>query len=132
MRPSLLHIDDHRRLGRIGGIRADAWATLPAQATKQQLADVLSQGIAFQTHSRTSDLMDAITQLKEPYRRAWLGQYTGYRLGTALGRWDAEYQYWRRAQNRFMQLLGGFRDNDRVPPLTDLLADTPARAVSGQ
>jgi len=42
---------------------ADNWATLPQQPTKQQLADVLSQGIAFQTHSRTSDLMATILQL---------------------------------------------------------------------
>lgn len=103
---------------------ADSWATLPPQPTKQQLADVLSQGIAFQTHSRTSDLMDAISQLKEPYRQAWLAQYTDYRLPTALGRWDAEYQYWRRAQSRFMQLLAGFRVHDHVPTLTELLADS--------
>ena len=106
---------------------SDAWATLPANATRQQLADVLSQGIAFQTHSRTSDLMDAISQLKAPYREAWLAQYTDYRLPTALGRWDAEYQYWRRAQSRFQQLLAVFRDHDRVPPLNELLADSQIR-----
>lgn len=100
---------------------SDSWATLSPEPTKQQLADVLSQGIAFQTHSRCADLMDAISQLKAPYRRAWLAQYTDYRLSTALGRWDAEYQYWRRAQSRFMELLANFHDHDRLPSLTALL-----------
>jgi hypothetical protein len=104
---------------------ADYWATLPQQPTKQQLADVLSQGIAFQTHSRTSDLMDTISQLKASYREAWLAQYTDYRFASALGRWDAEYQYWRRAQSRLRQLLADFHDHDRLPSLTELAADTP-------
>lgn len=107
---------------------ADAWATLSQQPTRQQLADVLSQGIAFQTHSRTSDLMDTISQLKDSYGQAWRAQYTDYRLASALGRWDAEYQYWRRAQSRFRQLLADFHDHDRLPSLTQLAADTP---VSG-
>jgi hexosaminidase len=108
---------------------ADSWATLPPQPTKQQLADVLSQGVALQTHSRTADLMDTISQLKEPYRRAWLAQYTDYRLPTALGRWDAEYRYWRRAQSRFTRLLARFRDHDRLPTLTELVAETPVHEV---
>ena len=107
---------------------ADDWATLPQQPTKQQLADVLSQGIAFQTHSRTSDLMDTISQLRNLYAQAWRAQYTDYRLASALGRWDAEYQYWRRTQSRLRQLLADFHDHDRLPSLTELAADTP---VSG-
>ena len=111
---------------------ADSWATLPHQPTRQQVAEVLSQGISNQTHSRTSDLMDAISQLKEPYREAWLAQYTDYRLPTALGRWDAEYQYWRRAQARFQQLLAGFHDHDRLPTLSELLADSPVSGSAPQ
>ena len=29
------------------------------------------------------------------YQAEWLEEYKPYRLGAALGRWDAEYQYWR-------------------------------------
>jgi hexosaminidase len=109
---------------------ADAWATLPANPTKQQLADVLSQNIAFQVHSRTEDLMDAVGQLKEPYRQAWLDQYTDYRLPTALGRWNAEYEYWRRTQSRFQMLLANFHDHDRLPRLEELLSTAPALVSS--
>ncbi|MGH9524737.1 MAG: glycoside hydrolase family 20 zincin-like fold domain-containing protein [Terriglobales bacterium] len=103
----------------------DAWATLPPQPTKQQLAQLLSENIAHQVHSRTEDLMDAITELKNPYRRDWLAQYTDYRLGTALGRWDAEYEYWRRAQSRLQQLGANFHDGEHLPSLEELLSTDP-------
>jgi hypothetical protein len=45
--------------------------------------------------------MDTITGLREMYRQLWLAEYTPYRLGTTLGRFDAEYEYWRRLQSRF-------------------------------
>ena len=47
-------------------------------------------------HLGVMDLMDRITDLKTAYRTEWLLEYTPYRLGSALGRWDSEYQYWRR------------------------------------
>jgi hypothetical protein len=99
---------------------ADSWATLPPHPTKGQLADVLSQGISSQVHSRTADLMDAIAQLQEHYKRAWLTQYTDYRLYTALGRWNAEYECWRRLQAQFKNLLFEFHDHDGVPSLEEL------------
>jgi hypothetical protein len=67
------------------------------------------------------DLMDSVTQLKESYRQQWLSQYTDYRLATALGRWDAEYEYWRRAQVRLNNFLINFKDGDRLPPLNDFV-----------
>lgn len=105
---------------------ADSWSTLPPRPTRQQVADVLAQGISSQVHSRTADLMDGITGLKQAYKRQWLEEYTDYRLYTALGRWDAEYEYWRRAQARFQALRAGFRDQDPLPPLEQLLGDSPA------
>lgn len=68
-------------------------------------------------HSRAADLMDRITELREDYRRAWRQEYESYRLGTALGRWDAEYEYWRRLQARLWELADRFKDGDTLPPL---------------
>ena len=40
----------------------------------------------------SSILMDRITELRPDYTVAeWLEEYTPYRLASALGRWDAEY-----------------------------------------
>ena len=69
--------------------------------------------------------MDEIALLRESYKRAWLSQYTEYRLHTALGRWNAEYEYWRRAQTQFADLLSGFHDHDALPALENLVGDSP-------
>lgn len=98
----------------------DTWATLPPRPTRQQLAGTLSQGFASQVHSRAEDLMVAISGLRGAYRRAWLAQYTHHRLREALGRWDAEYQFWRSMQSRVQDLEAGFHDHDALPPLGSL------------
>ena len=66
-----------------------------------------------QNHGLIQDLLDSITELRELYRQAWQSEYRSYRLGTALGRWDAEYEYWRSMQAKFQGLNAG----EPVPPL---------------
>jgi hexosaminidase len=68
-------------------------------------------------HAFAADLMDEITTLRPQYERAWREEYTPYRLGTALGRWDAEYQFWRNVQMRLLSL----RSVDNVASLDSLL-----------
>jgi hexosaminidase len=72
---------------------------------------------SYQDHSRAIDLMDAISEMREDYRAAWLEEYHPFRLRRALGRWDAEYEYWRRLQERLSEFASGFKDNDTLPPL---------------
>jgi len=81
---------------------------------------VLGAEIATQDHSRVADLMDTITEMREAYREAWLAEYTTYRLGTALGRWDAEYEYWRRFQKNVSEVEQRFTDGDKLPALESL------------
>ncbi len=107
---------------------AEAWKTLPPHPTREQLMDVLAQGISNETHSRTMDMMDGLTETKLAYKAAWLEQYTPYRLGTALGRWDAEYEFWRRAQANFEMLRTGFKTGDSLPTLQQITSPAfPAR-----
>ena len=104
---------------------ADIWTTLPSRPTKAQLDDALEKGTFNDTHSRTADLMDAISQLRQSYRREWRAQYTDYRLYTALGRWNAEYQFWRRAQTRFSNFSSDFEEGDALRSLEQLAGDCP-------
>jgi len=73
--------------------------------------------VTYQDHSRLVDLMDAITELRPQYRSAWLAEYTPYRLDSALGRWDAEYQYWRALQERLRAFADGSHAGQVLPPL---------------
>jgi hypothetical protein len=80
----------------------------------------LGTQVAARNHSRLADLMDGITTLREAYREAWLKEYTPWRLGSALGRWDAEYEYWRRLQARIWETLEEFKDGQQLPSLETL------------
>ena len=71
-------------------------------------------------HSRLFDLMDAITGLKSPYRREWLAEYTPYRMGTALGRYDAEYQFWLCFQKKLEEFSDSTHEGAALPPLETL------------
>jgi hypothetical protein len=76
--------------------------------------------VVHQDHSRIVDLMDAITELRPLYRAEWLEEYSPYRLDSALGRWDAEYQYWRKFQQRLRQFSDSSHEGDLLPPLERL------------
>lgn len=64
--------------------------------------------------------MDAITELRPLYRAEWLDEYSPYRLASALGRWDAEYEYWQKFQQRLQQFSDGSHEGDALPPLQKL------------
>jgi hypothetical protein len=64
--------------------------------------------------------MDLIAELRDIYRAQWLTEYTPYRLGTALGRFDAEFEYWRRFQARLWDMRRGFQQGKPLPPLDSL------------
>ncbi len=72
-------------------------------------------------HSYVIDLMDRITDLKSSYRAEWLQEYTPYRLGSALGRWDAEYQYWRGVHEKLRHFNESTHEGDPLPPLNEVL-----------
>jgi hypothetical protein len=74
----------------------------------------------FQDHSHIADLMDAITSMKEDYARAWKQEWTEYRFGSAIGRWDAEYEYWRQLQARIQEATHQYKPGATFPTLESL------------
>jgi len=75
-----------------------------------------------QDHGMLADLLDAVTGLREPYRRAWLEESTPYRLGAALARWDAEADYWLATGERVRQLLREHKKDEPFPSIDVLRA----------
>ncbi len=72
-------------------------------------------------HSYVTDLMDRITNLKPAYQAEWLEEYKPYRLGAALGRWDAEYQYWRGVHEKLRHFNESTHAGDTLPPLDQVI-----------
>jgi hypothetical protein len=97
---------------------ADTWEhQRQLKEPPKSLWEAFGPGIYSETHSRIADLMDGITELRPQYRKSWLLEHTPYRLGTALGRWDAEYEYWRALQARFETFDRGYKSGEPLPPL---------------
>lgn len=74
-------------------------------------------------HSYVTDLMDRIADLKPAYQAEWLQEYAPYRLGAALGRWDAEYQYWRGVHEKLRHFNESTHAGDPLPKLNEVLED---------
>ena len=96
---------------------ADFWRESGAHPKSAELKFFLVDETSTHDHSRIQDLMDTGGNLQQAFRTAWLASYTPYRLGTVMGKWDAEFQYWWRLARRFHDYAAGFRDGDSLRPL---------------
>ena len=74
-------------------------------------------------HSYVIDLMDRISDLKPQYEAEWRKEYSAYRMGSALGRWDAEFQYWRRVHEKLRYFNDSTKEGDLLPRLGEVLED---------
>ena len=54
--------------------------------------------LAGHCHSKATDLIDYFSELKNDYEKAYHNEYTKYKLGSALARFDHEIQFWQRIQ----------------------------------
>jgi len=97
---------------------ADAWQQMGAHPSRSQVESTLHDFCnGCDVHFPAGDLMDAVTELREDYRVAWLAEYTPYRLGVSLGKFDREYLYWYGFTRWLLKLESGFRPGDPLPPL---------------
>lgn len=100
----------------------DIWSHLPGKPQKDQLQTAFATGITNSTHSRVTDLMDSIGELRDLYRSAWQAQYTDYRLFDALGHWNLEYEFWAKVRSRLEAFLSGFKSGESLPPLDSVIS----------
>jgi hexosaminidase len=99
---------------------SERYKQLGPHISSEQWWNQFADETVYQSHSRLVDLMDEISELRDDYRTAWLAEYTPYRLASALGRWDAEYEYWRSFQARLYAFEKQRRDGEALPPLESL------------
>jgi hypothetical protein len=100
---------------------ADRWKELGPKIDKQAWWTAFAAEWEYQSHNRIVDLMDRITAIRKNYKSAWLQEYTDYRLESTLGRWDAEYEYWRQLQARFRAFGRKAKDGMALPPLDSVV-----------
>jgi hexosaminidase len=91
-----------------------------ASPSRADLSFWLGRQMVDRNHSRVDDLMDSITELRDLYHAAWDAEYTPYRRAAALGRFDAEYEYWRRFQSRVWEMRRTFKEGSPLPALDSL------------
>ncbi len=72
-------------------------------------------------HSKTVDMFDAIVETKEMFRKAWLDQYTSFRLEIPMAKFDRELQYWFTIQKRLDALRWDYKGEEELPSLQTLL-----------
>ena len=112
---------DYAGLKFLYGVEIDAaWRALGPHPSRDRLNEFISN-VTSEQHGRLPDLMDAITALRPHYQRAWLAEYQPYRMATALGRWEAEYQAWRQLQARLETYPESYPADGRLPPLESIL-----------
>ena len=98
-----------------------AWDALGPKPEKEKLGNDFDNLVVSQLHGKIPDLMEAITELKPQYEKAWLAEFTSYRMAAELGRWDAEYEYWRRMQANLFRLLEDYDPIRGLPTFSCVL-----------
>ncbi len=99
---------------------ADFWKQINESSNRIETMRKLYMELVYKYHTRTSDLLDVIMSTKELFSKAWLLEYTPFRLGVALGKYDYEYQFWLKFQLRLERLYQYYNDGDALPSLESL------------
>jgi hypothetical protein len=71
--------------------------TSPAEKGKYN-GFLLYYDLAGHCHSKATDLIDYYSELKGDYEKAYLNEYTRFKLGAAMARFDHEIQFWQKIQ----------------------------------
>lgn len=97
---------------------ADFWAQLGPKPDKGEALNLIHNEVSFKYHTRTSDMMDALSVIKDRFRDAWLAEFAPFRLNIALAKFDAELAIWWKLQRRFQAVTENLAAG--LPPLETL------------
>ncbi len=99
---------------------AEFWRELEESENKDEIKRWMHTEVTFKYHTRTSDMLDAVIELKEMFEKAWLNEYTSFRLGVGLGKYDLEFQYWLKLQRRMDEVRRTYQAGETLPSLESL------------
>ncbi len=95
----------------------ELWQQNKQHKNKAEWSKMFYYEVAHKYHTRTSDMLDAITELKGSFEQAWRNEYQPFRLAIALGKYDTEFQFWWKLQMQLNAFLEEYKAGD---PLLDL------------
>ncbi len=99
---------------------ADVFGKVNSNSSREDVSFWLGREASERNHSRMGDLMDTITELRDIYRTMWQVEYTPYRLASAVGHFDAEFEYWRGLQSRVWEIMRTYKPGANLPTLDSL------------
>jgi hexosaminidase len=97
---------------------ADFWKQLNKNPSVTDFNLLISIETNSRVHGRNADMLDAIILTKDIFRRAWLNEYSPFRLGVIMGKFDLEFEYWLKFQ-RNLDLID-YREDVPLVPLQSL------------
>lgn len=107
----------HLFAGRI----ADVHKEHQQQRDEQKFRALMSETMSFFS-SLSVDMHDMVVEAKGLFRKAWLNEYTDYRLEIAMARFDRELYHWLSVQKKLQRLPSSFKGNEALPPLQEFLS----------
>jgi hexosaminidase len=99
----------------------DLWNQFYKYSDKDEWKKIIFYEVAFKYHTRTSDMMDAIFQLKEMFAEASSHEYGTSRKKVALAKYNNEFQFWWKLQLKLSTFLKNYKIGDNFPTLSSLI-----------
>ena len=114
-------LDDYVALKCIYAVEiARFWKQASESRTRNDVNGLLYRETSDRYHTRTSDLMDAVSELRGRFAQVWRAEYTEFRLQGTLDKFDLEFQYWWKVQMRIRELTEHYHNGDALPALTSM------------
>jgi hypothetical protein len=111
-------LDDYDALKYIYAIEIAAfWKQASESRTAADVNGLLYRETSDRYHTRTSDLMDLSSELRDRFHDVWLAQFTPFRLRATMDKFDLEFQYWWKLQMRIREVTEHYHDGDPLPAL---------------
>lgn len=97
---------------------AGFWSRLGPKPDPREALNLIHNEVSYKYHTRTSDMLDALSTIRDRFREAWLMEFTPFRLNIALAKFDAELAAWWKFQRRLQELVDDLSEG--LPPLETL------------
>ncbi len=91
------------------------WQEVEKSTDKEKALRSFYLEVIWKFHTRTSDMQDFIAETKDIFRKAWLSEYTPFRLEIAMRKYDMEMEFWIKLQRRLDKVYTTYENKKKLP-----------------